>query len=293
MRTSSAISTALFASCILFAWGPVSEGQAEPNQPAVQSDSDAAVESDERARPRLAFVKTAEFYLRNGELAFGKLIDDDKNHITIEQLEGSDVVVKTYSRMEIDGRTLYIKNVPEYKHYLDLADYFSGRTWDFKDDPDDFMHALRAYENAKRSAILAERRQSEIDEIDQKIQNVQTQMDTWQQQMQARAKLKELEFKATFEEKLNGLQEQLANNSQLTAELAEGLDRLSTQVSQSTRQLDNRIASRDRSIEQQLKTLAERIQTNRNLIETMERYWYDYRPYYYPRTRLRQRSRGD
>ncbi len=115
----------------------------------------------------------ANFYLRDGKLVFGKLVSEEKNKITVERLDESRIVVSTYSKREIDSRTLQVRSIAEAAYYIELAEYFSGRTWDFRDDPDDFIQAIRCYEKAKRFLAETQGPDSEkIDEINKKIEHL-------------------------------------------------------------------------------------------------------------------------
>ncbi|MHC4159506.1 MAG: hypothetical protein ACYSSO_10555, partial [Planctomycetota bacterium] len=155
MRITGAINTVAFILTLAFCCFSQAHAQADPNSATVekspimqkilrmgaQTEQETVETSQTASQPsrlRPNFVRTADFYLRDGKLIFGKLVSEDKNKITIEQLDASKIIVATYSRRDIDPRTLQVKNVSDYKHYFDLAQYFSSRTWDFRDDPDDF-----------------------------------------------------------------------------------------------------------------------------------------------------------
>jgi hypothetical protein len=223
-------------------------------------------------------IKTANFYLRDEKLVFGKLLSEDKNQVTIEELHGSSVIVSTYSKRDIDTRTLRLKNVPEARYYVDLAEYFYARTWDFRDDPDDFIQAIRSYEKARQSTILTYGEDSEkVDEIDRKISQLEADRQVWIKQVQSRARLRKLEFEAEIENRLAGLEDVVnAHSRELdkVAEMTVGFERLERSVQEMNRHLS-----------QQLAVLDERTASNRRLLDdfTYGRYYYRYysSPYYY------------
>ena len=158
-------------------------------------------------RPRMSVARTADFYLRTGEFIFGRLVTEDKNKITVERLEGGKIIPSTYSRREIEPRTLQTKSIPEYRYYLDLAEHFSSRTWDFKDDPDDFIQAIRCCEKAKQSVLPTQTQGSErISEIDERIKKLQADRQVWERETESRAKLKRWSLKLKWKRGSRSLQ---------------------------------------------------------------------------------------
>ena len=95
--------------------------------------------------PKINSIKMVDFYLRNGQsarfietqgphpvagqLIFGKLISEDKNKVIVERLVEGKIILSTYSKRDIDTRTLHITTMPEYKYYLELGEYFYSRTY--------------------------------------------------------------------------------------------------------------------------------------------------------------------
>ena len=228
------------------------------------------------ARPRTNFVRTVNFYLRDENLVFGKLISEDKNKITLERLDGSRIIVATYSKREIDTRTLRFKNIPEAKYYLDLAEYFSGRTWDFRDDPDDFIQAIRCCEKAKRSTEQAQGPDSERTvEISEKIKKLQADRKIWVREVESRAKLKKLEFEATIETRLKELEDK-ATESSLQ------IDKTVANTKDNQQKLERAISGMDRLLSGRLEILEDEVETNSRIIDRIDRTRYHYPRYYYP-----------
>jgi hypothetical protein len=252
--------------------------QTQPPQPV---DSNAAEPENPTSRRRIDFVKTADFYLRDGQFITGKLIEDDKSKITIEQLSGSTIKVVTYNKREVDTRTIHINNVPEHKFYEELGDYFSGRTWDFRDDPDDFIQAARAYEMAKAAAISSERRQEDIDRLQAKIDKLQSDKQTWTEQMRDRAELKKLEFTATFDERIKDLEGRFGRTTQLLDETLQRFDTFAKQSNKTLDGLQKGLSGLSSDISRRMETIEQRIENNRRLIDDIDRYRYYDRRYYY------------
>jgi len=209
-----------------------------------------------QSRPRVNFVKMADFYLRDGQLVFGELLSEDKNKITVKQLDGSRIIVSTYSKREIDTRSLHIKNTPEYKYYIELAEYFAGRTWDFRDDPDDFIQAIRCYEKAKQSITDTQRQKDEIEQIDKRIEHLQSDKKIWIREVQSRAQLRKLEFEAETEKRIKELEDKVSETSrqlnESVADMNENYQKLETGISQLNKELsrqDNQIRANRRLID--------------------------------------------
>lgn len=226
-------------------------------------------------RPRMDFVKMVDFYLRDSEkLVFGKLVLEDRNKITVERLDESRIIVSTYSKREIDARTLRTKNIPEAKYYLELADYFSGKTWDFRDDPDDFIQAIRCWEKAKQSIAETQGQDSErIVEINKKIKRLQADRKVWGREVQLRAKLKKLEFEATIETRIKELEDKVAASSQQ-------VDETMTDMKDNRQKLERGISEMDRVLSERLEMLEDVVETNSRIIDRIAR-TLNYYPRYY------------
>lgn len=233
---------------------------------AQTEQKDETSQNTEIPKPRAAAVKMADFYMRDGKLVFGKLVLEDKNKVTIEQLEGSTIVVSTYSKRDIDPRTLQTRAVPEYKYYMDLAEYFSGRTWDFRDDPDDFIQAIRCYEKARQSVSGSEAADSErIEQINERIKQLQADREVWTREVQSRAELKKLEFQAEFEKRFKELEDKVNAGSQKISESVERFDKVMTEMQDNHKKLEQSISVMGQEMSRQLNILADRVETNRRL----------------------------
>jgi len=271
-------------SCCLSAYA-----QADPNQ----STSETVQKTYETAagaitlRPRMNIIKMVNFHLRSGELVYGKLVSEDKNMITVEKLDESKIVVSTYSKREIEPRTLETKTVPEYRYYLDLAEYFSARTWDFRDDPDDFIQAIRCCEKAKQLVLDTQTPDSErIEQINEKIQKLQADRQVWEREVESRAKLKKLEFEAEIENRLKELENKVNMRSQQVDKSLNQLNEFMTEMKDNYQRLEQNISGISQDLSRRLNMLADRFDANIRLIDPWgwslsPRYYYPYRPYYY------------
>lgn len=280
MKTVGAIITPTVILATALSFSANVSAQAGRSEDAVEKGKAAEVSSRATTlRPRMSVARTADFYLRTGEFIFGRLVTEDKNKITVERLEGTKIIPSTYSKREIEPRTLQTKSIPEYRYYLDLAEYFSSRTWDFKDDPDDFIQAIRCCEKAKQSILPTQTQGSErISQIDERIKKLQEDQQVWTRETKSRAELKKLEFEAEIETRLK--------------ELADKIDAISPQVDQAIERLDNAVtemsdmeqgvAAVDQDIYRRLNILTDQVEATRRLIAPVPRYYYPYRGYSQP-----------
>jgi hypothetical protein len=299
MRITGTISTVALILILALSYFSQAHAQADPNSTTVERSpivqkilrmgaqtEQETVETSQIARQpsrlRPNFVRTADFYLREGKLVFGKLVSEDKNKITIEQLDASKIIVATYSRRDIDPRTLQVKNVPEYKHYFDLAEYFSSRTWDFRDDPDDFIQAIRCYEKARQVVAGTSQQKSErIEQIDENIRKLQADREVWAREVESRAKLKKLEFDAEVQTRLEELEDKISTSSQVIDDSTERLDNIIKEIQDNRQRLEQSFLMMERDIRQQLNILAGQIEANRRIIDPFYGYLQPRYPYGY------------
>ena len=246
--------------------------QSEPNQAVVveQKTAEAPKESKE-AVPKTSIVKMTDFYMRDGKFVLGKLISEDKSKIIIEQINGSEIAVTTYGNKEVDTRTIHTKSIPEYQYYADLAEYFAGRTWDFRDDPDDFIQAIRCYEKAKELLSETQKNGDKIEQIDKEIAHLRADRNVWVKEMESRAKLKKLEFEATIETRLKELEGRVDTVDQQ-------FDKSIADMNDNYRQINENISVLNKDISRQLGSLAERTEINKRRIDYLEYYIQHWHP---------------
>jgi len=300
MKITGTINTATFILVLAFSCSSNMYAQSDPNatkagrsaifqrvlrigaQTEQQDAETSQVAKPTRPRTRQNSVRMADFYLRDGKLIFGKLISEDKNKVIIEELSGSKILVTPYSRREIDPRTLQTRNVPEYKYHMDLAEYFSGRTWDFRDDPDDFIQAIRCYEKAKQVVVGTSRIDSErIEQINEKIKKLQADREVWAREIESRAKLKKLEFEAEVQTRLSELEDKISASSQKIDESVERLDNVIKEIKDNHQRLEQAFSMMEQDIRRQLNIMAGQIEANRRVIDPFYGYIRPRYPYGY------------
>ncbi len=153
-------------------------------------------------------LRIVSFRLKDSGVVKGKVISEDRHMITLEKPDESRIVLFTYDRKDIDS--IVYETMPEFEYYENLAEYFSNRTGDFKDDPDDFIQAIRFYEKSKR--LIAETRgetSEQVKEIEEKIKEIKADREVWIKEVKSRAELKKLEFEAMFDVRIKELEKEI------------------------------------------------------------------------------------
>ncbi len=237
---------------------------------------DAAIsEQAARPRPKPAVIKMVDFHLREGELVFGKLISDDKNKLTVERTDESRIVVSTYSKRDIDAMTIQTKNILEHKYYTDLAEYFSGRTWDFRDDPDDFIQAIRCYEKARELLLETQSPDSDkVTQIDKKIERLKADRQDWTKQAESHARLKSLEFEAEAEKRIEELEALIKQTRRRT-------EKNKADIRDNSVKLNRNISAMQKDITRQFDIMVNQIEANTTLLNRIDDYlrWQPRRPW--------------
>lgn len=241
----------------------------ESNDVEAQSSEAAAVVS--RPRQRMEVVTMADFYMRDGNAVSGRMLSNDNTQIVIEQPLDSTLVTRTYSKRELDPRTLKTRPVPEYRYYTGLAEYFAARTWDFRDDPDDFIAAIRSYEKARQSLQSGSTDEERISEIDRAIKKLENDRDVWTREVESRAKLKKFEYEAEAENRLKRLEKQVAESNVRLNESIKYLDKTTDDMKKDREQLEQTISQLNKDIVGQLQVLQNQIVDNRAAINDI---WY-------------------
>ncbi len=164
-------------------------------------------------------VQLSSFYLTDETLVSGRVVFDDGNGITLDVLEDGKIKRVTYPYRIINIRTRTIRTMTELDYYEHVARYFAGQTGDFINDPDDFIQAIRFYEKALR--LLQDHPQknvARINSIKERIEDLNQDREVWVRETQDRARLLELEDKATLNQRFEELkQENDRLNRALTA----------------------------------------------------------------------------
>ncbi|MBC8481862.1 MAG: hypothetical protein H8D47_04270 [Planctomycetes bacterium] len=231
----------------------------------------------EQTKISLAFVKLADFYLRDGTFVNGRLLEEDKNKIIVESLDGSKLVVQTFGKKQIDSRTLNIKSTFEYNYYLSLAEYFAAKTWDFENDPDDFIQAIRSYEKAQLLIAGTSREDDDIAKIiPAKITQLKADRDIWIEQTKTRSELRKLEFEATFEQKFEKLEQKLNDSVEQVDSKVKKIDDIADDVLDQQDELRKGFINVSDDLVNRMDRLEVRLEDTKNLIYSYRRYYPGY-----------------
>ena len=111
---------------------------------AITAENDVSVAGKSA---RVKNVKVISFTTASGQIIRGKVLSEDRNFVTIEYPSQSSIGVQTVARNDMMPDSFVQQTISEYEYWMQLSDYFKSQTWDFKNDPDDFMQAIRCLDN--------------------------------------------------------------------------------------------------------------------------------------------------
>jgi hypothetical protein len=222
-----------------------------------------------KPRPRVESVTMVDFYMRDGNTVSGKLLSEDSTQVVVEQVVDKTITTKTYSKREIDTRTLRTRPIPESQYYTRLAEYFTAQTWDFRDDPDEFIQAIRCYERAKQSLGQSGAEPERITEIDKAIRKVQDDRDVWTREVESRVKLKKLEFDAEAENRLKKLERDVADSITRVNESIKYLDKTAADMKGDYERIEKAIAGLNKDFVKQINDLQARLRDDEVVINDL------------------------
>ncbi len=240
--------------CVVGYIGAAAVGQRDANNTAVS----ASAINVARPKMRVDSVTVADFYLRDGSTVSGRLLSEDNTQVVVELVEDSTLVTKTYSKREVDTRTLRTRPVLENLYYTQLGEYFAARTWDFRDDPDDFIQAIRCYEKAKQSLQAGGVNGDRVAEIDKAIKKLEEDREVWTAQVESRAKLRKLEYEAEAENRLKQLERQVVESNESIKNLSETADNMKGDYDK----LEETVTGLNKDYAEQLRILQNQIREN-------------------------------
>jgi hypothetical protein len=240
----------------------------------------------ELSRRTPSIVKKVDFHLRDGRLVVGKLVSEDKNQITVEELVGSKIEPNTYSKRDIDARTMHTKSLSESKYYTDLAEYFSSRTWDFVDDPDDFIQAIRCYEKAKQLISIDKTDDERLKDIDVEIEKLNADRQVWITQTASRAELKRMEFEAEAEKRIKELEMEMKSADKR-------LEGQADDIRNDNKLLREQLSSFSKDLSVEIETMKAQIESNTALLARIDEYlrWRTWHPWGQPTPPPQKESR--
>jgi DNA repair exonuclease SbcCD ATPase subunit len=230
-------------------------------------------------------VRLVSFILNNGQSVSGRVESEDAFEIKLSQIEGVSIVSSKYYKNEIDRKTIIYKNISELDYWRNTGEYFLQRVWDFENDPDEFIQAIRCFQRAKVlvADALGENNRL-VAELDEKIKKINADMQNWSQQAKTRAEMRNLETLATLDAKLQQFQEQLTENSKAVADIRAELKNISS--SNNSEQLREKVSSADILI----RVLEQRMTKLESDMDGMWRWNRNQPRYYTPRTKTDSNS---
>ncbi len=245
---------------------------------AITAENDVSVAGKSA---RVKNVKVISFTTASGQIIRGKVLSEDRNFVTIEYPSQSSIGVQTVARKEMIPDSFVQQTISEYEYWMQLADYFKSQTWDFKNDPDDFMQAIRCLEKARD--ITAEIRGKDhvlVVEIQAGIDKLNLDSQSWVEKAKIRAEQMNLETMATLDETIKKLTDISAANSEQIAKLE--------RISSDTARVQTDIENLKSQIQQELSVISANIKSMsddivKNTARTDELWrqrneWYRYLP---------------
>jgi DNA repair ATPase RecN len=227
-------------------------------------------------------VDIISFVTLDGNTIRARIISEDKSQITVSYPQQSKMITLSYNRDQFFPNSVSKQSILEIDYWTQLGDLFESQIWDFQNDPDDFINAIRSYEKARDIAAAVRGDSHELAKFfQQKIDELNLQLQKWEQTAQKRIEQIKLENQATAEDKFKDIYKAIDENNQRLAVIENGLsefkkteaafDELQTQT-----QDFQRITSDD------IENLNQLIQTNSRQIDYLWRrvkesgYYYRY-----------------
>jgi len=188
----------------------VAANEATSNRtPGEAGSSQAAVPA---RRPATEMVRVISFKLKDGRAASGKIISDDRSQVTIAEIAGGKILAVSYSRVDMEPRSISYQSVSEYQYWMSTGQYFESHTWDWQDDADEFAQALRCYESARDLATQAMGKDSAAaQDADARIGKILESRERWIETAKPRAQMAELELKSTLAQRLDNIGKSLTS----------------------------------------------------------------------------------
>jgi len=237
-------------------------------------------------RPRTNTVRMVEFNLNDGTAVSGRVVVEGRNQITVEKRVGSTLELATYNKRDIEPRSQRTRAIPGYKYYMDNGEYFSSRTWDFRDDPDDFIQAIRSYEKAKE-LLAGSGLDDRVAQIDAQLTRLKHDKGVWEREVRSRAELKKLELDATLTARIKNLEKKIDEASKKAGDNSKQLAQLKTDIESNYEQLRQDVLALNDSVTRELQVL-------RNEVDYARRYGggaiIRHRDFYYPSAGRQTRS---
>jgi hypothetical protein len=242
-RITLVVAAAILATLAL----PVVSADIAPAAKPLATDANAPVR-----KPAAEMVRMVSFRLKDGRTVSGRVMNDDRTQVTVSEPSAGVLVSGSYSRLDMEPRSINYQTVSEYQYWLNTGQYFEARTWDFKDDADEFAQALRCYQTAGDIAAAAMGKDSTAaQEAQARIRKLLDSRQRWIEDVTPRARMAELEFKSTLATRLQEL-------SQSISALQTGVDQLKLSATAN----EQKLADYQRTVDEKLSRMADDIRRN-------------------------------
>ena len=209
---------------------------AENETAAPAEDTNAAVSAKTIPVVRFALGKM---------IVRGRLLTETEDMLHVENVNGS---VIGYRRSDIKG--LQRRDMPAEAYHEMVGDRHKDNVWDFKDDPDDFARAHRAYEKSLTIRVT--------ESATAKMARLQKEREEWQREMLRRKELEEADARiALLRRQKEALQEQAEAQRDivdLLAQQAEALRKMAARQIDIARGLE-RVSERLRAVQRDVDDL--------------------------------------
>jgi hypothetical protein len=127
-----------------------------------------------------------------------------------EMLYSGKILPSSYSRLDMEPRSINYQTVSEYQYWMNTGQYFESRTWDWQDDADEFAQALRCYQTAQDLATAGMGAGSTAaQDADERVRKVLESRQKWIETAKPRAEMAELELKSTLAQRLDNINKSL------------------------------------------------------------------------------------
>lgn len=231
--------------------------------------------------PRTNRVRLMTFTLVDSRTIIGRVISEDKIQITVNYPHHGKLVTETFSRQQIIPETVGYRNSLAFNYWKETAEYFVSKTWDFENDPDEFISAIRCYENALEIAKKQRGPDHElVREIEAQIEDLQSQRNRWQAEAKKRAEMKSLEFEAGFEKKFETLTDIIEQQASSLAYVQRKLSEVLTSMEKLNIEWQNK-AVQINDLADRVSRLREDVNRNARAVEDL---WRDRRAVIYKST---------
>ncbi|MCD4830474.1 MAG: hypothetical protein K8R02_01550 [Anaerohalosphaeraceae bacterium] len=236
---------------------------AEPNLPVV------------RKRPVKTF-RLISFTLNDGQRVSGRIVTKGPIGFEIAIIDGSQIKLARYYRDDIQPRSIIYSKSSALDYWRNAGDYFLEKVGDFKDDPDEFIQAIRCFEKAKFAVSAAMGPEHKlVAELGEKIGQTKAEMDRWVELVTPRAELRKLEVLSTIDQQFEGMQTKVETN---TKELAGVQIKLAGYAA--TAQGYEKIRDRLSRVETLASSFQQRIERMENDVYDLWRYYRNRNVYY-------------